>query len=126
MITKEVKREIECCKKRKEAATNRIKKVQKLSKLSSSKELIEEFDGLIKNCENAIFETLNKQEIPDAHKEQVRVRGFAKVRETIKMFKQMIEKSELTINYLNDSIAKDNETIQKLLKSNKEGHNEIV
>jgi len=105
----------------------RIKQLQQLAKLKTNKPLISEFDRIINTVEKINQVLLESKDVPDAQKEQVKLKSNARIALILKGIKNNIISSQISIDRLNEEIAKDNEEIRKLTNKPKEGkHAQII
>lgn len=125
MIPKSVIVEVEKIQKHIKIKKERIDKLKRLSKLSKNADLISDYDAIIKQADDTISAVLERNEIMDAHMEQVILRSTAKVRLMAKGLKSSLCESEKQIEMLNNAIEDDNIKINEL-QENKNNHGGII
>ena len=114
MITKQEKHEIELRHKSIQLKKERITKLRRLAKLSKEEDLISELDAIVEQAEKSIFDILDSKSIPDAHVEQVALRGNGRVRLMAKGLKQTLCDSKKQVEILNDEIEESNIRIKEI------------
>lgn len=119
MYAKETLVEIEKIEKRIHVKKDRIEKLKRLAKLANNKDLISDYDEIIKQAEDSIFGILDSKEILDSSKEQVVLRSAARVRLMAKGLKSSLCESEKQIKMLNDAIEDENIAIKNLKSQNR-------